>query len=310
MGAGWWASVFQNSLSRTCVPWLFLCSGDLLLSPRKTRPIGRFYARRFRRLLGPFLFWAAIYLWWRVEAHGETLSPRIISGMLLDGSVYYHFWFLYALAGLYLAAPFLETLRANLKEREFGVFLLLWFAFASILPWIEWAGDFEIGIPLGWFTSYFGYFLLGAWFREHRPLVNHRRLTLVISIALWALTLIATGWISVRDEGAINEVFLAYLAPNIVLLSVLGFSWMLGIDWEKILDRSRPMGRVLSTLSKASLGIYLGHVLVLEWIPRFLPLPDITSPFRPLLLLIATLLVSALLVMTGRAVPLLRRVVG
>src|SRR3546814_13654277 len=71
----WWASNFDDSLTRSCVPVFLMISGVLLLGKQETLAV--FFRKRFARILPPLLFWSLFYMsWntWRGEDYGAWLG--------------------------------------------------------------------------------------------------------------------------------------------------------------------------------------------------------------------------------------------
>ena len=100
-----WAC-WLNSLCRTAVPLFVMLSGFFLLPVReRTRD---FFARRFVRVVVPFLVWCVLYaiyqfLTGRTDAAGALLGVCRIP--VNFGVEIGHLWFVYMLLGLYLFAP-------------------------------------------------------------------------------------------------------------------------------------------------------------------------------------------------------------
>ncbi|HDQ06826.1 MAG TPA: hypothetical protein ENN36_08940, partial [Candidatus Bathyarchaeota archaeon] len=127
----WWTSTIYKSFALPCVPLFVILSGALLLQPSKTNePIRVFLKKRFNRIGLAFLFWSAVYLVW---AFLVTQTPvtfnNVIEGALysLFSGSYYHFWFLYLIAGLYLLTPILRKIVSVKDPKILKYLILLWF---------------------------------------------------------------------------------------------------------------------------------------------------------------------------------------
>lgn len=305
LDAGWWCALIMDSLSRTCVPWFVMISGCLLLGGRPMDGVGVFYRKRLARLLIPFLFWAAIYLSWRRYVHGDTSGLGELLVEIVTGPVYFHMWYLYMVAGLFAAAPFLGRMVAALTDREALWFIGVWFCGASLLPYYEWLVRAEVTVPLGWFGSFFGLFAAGAVSRRFRiPTELRPRVGMLLSV-LMLLTIGATVYLSWRSK-MLNETALLYLAPNILGLAVGGYMWLRDCDWSW-LGGSGPAPRLIRYVSRRSLPIYLAHVVLLELLAptvfsATVKVPLLAPPLLSLLTLIATLAV----VRVGGGIPGLR----
>jgi len=158
----WWTENIYNSLARPCIPLFVMLSGSLLLQPSKIEPLGEFFRKRFNRIGLPFLFWGTAYFAWRFLVNHEALSSSSILQGILTGP-YYHFWFLYALVGLYLITPILRVIVAYADRKTLGYFILLWFLGVAIVPLLSLSGTYSLDgnvfVILGWI----GYYLLGVY---------------------------------------------------------------------------------------------------------------------------------------------------
>ena len=260
----WFLAMVTTSLSRVCVPWFVIVSGFLVLNREKTASFRQFYCRRFTRILCPFMFWLTVHILWRHFYQHEQLSVRQWLVQTVQGPVYYHLWFLYMIVGLYLAAPFLSRMLDNLNDRQVILFLVLWFCLAALLPWAEWLLEFDTKVPIGIFGSYFGYFLFGGWIRRLQVPHVVARICGGLSLVLVVLTILGTTWISRRD-GDLNQVFLAYLAPNIVLLSLFSIIWLMRAQLSSVaVDRRMLATTILTVAGRNSFSIYGSHVLIMQ----------------------------------------------
>ena len=284
----WFLAMVATSLSRVCVPWFVIVSGFLVLNREKTASFRQFYCRRFARILFPFMFWLTVHTLWRHLYEHEHLSARQWLVEILQGPVYYHLWFLYMFVGLYLAAPFLSRMLDHLGDRQVALFMVLWFGLASLLPWAEWLLKFETKVPIGIFGSYFGYFLFGGWLRRLQVPHAVARICGGLSLVLVALTILGTTWIS-RWDGDLNQVFLAYLAPNIVLLSLFSMIWLMRtrLSWVAV-HRRWSMFAMLTAAGRNSFSIYGSHVLIMQLVGASLLPQSAILPMQFLILWLLT----------------------
>lgn len=275
----WYTALTANVLSRVCVPWFVIVSGFLLLPPEKSKCFRDFYSRRLKRLLLPFAFWVTVYIFWRVAHYPDR--PTTIEWLkeIVAGPVYYHLWFLYMLFGMYLAAPFLSRMLASLNDREVSLFLGIWFILASLGPWVQWVLRTDIGIPIGIFGSYFGYFIFGGWMSRRSFTSSTVSCSSWLTVGLLTLTIAGSVWICRRDQD-FNQVFLVYLAPNIVLLSLVSWIWITETKCSWIAEDRTAGHRLLSAIGKRSFALYACHIMVLQVADRWTPGLSNVYPFR------------------------------
>lgn len=191
-----WAC-WLNSLCRTAVPLFVMLSGFFLLPVReRTRD---FFARRFVRVVVPFLVWCVLYaiyqfLTGRTDAAGALLGVCRIP--VNFGVEIGHLWFVYMLLGLYLFAPVVSPWIETASRRAMEGYLALW-AFTLCIPYVhlvfpELLGEcFWNDTPmLYYFSGFLGYMVLAAYLRRYHaaPRAWHK----------WGVALLVVAGISRR----------------------------------------------------------------------------------------------------------------
>ncbi|MBI3622192.1 MAG: acyltransferase family protein, partial [Nitrospirae bacterium] len=259
----WWTVNVYDAFLRPCVPLFVMVSGLLLLDPSKVESLGLFFKKRMMKVLLPFLFWGVIYLVVKASIQATPLSLPAMLRELVSGPIYTHFWFLYMILGLYLAAPILRVYVAHAPVTLQYYFLALWFMAASIFPLMQTITGVSIGIPLVVATQYVGYFVLGPLLRER--VLGPR--ALAPAVALFAgcglFTAAATGAIVIRF-GSFHGLFYEFLSPNVVVMSVCAFLILRSLPWQRMMARHRLVSGAITQLSAWSFGIYIVHYLLVE----------------------------------------------
>jgi len=288
---GIWAAVFL-ALSRACVP-LFVVASSYLQFPLHY-PTGEFFRRRAVRVLIPFAVWTVVYaFYW-----GEPV--RNFQDLLLNFNYTAgHLWFVYMLVGLYLLMPLLSPWAEKVGKKELQGYLLLWL-FTTLIPLIrDWASGGSLAMTYGpggiprpalyplwgeaswnaygvfyYFSGFFGYLLLGLYFRKYVGQMSLRK-------ALWiAIPLLLAG-VAITGGG-----FLRRILSTTGGTFPFGGTLAQGVWWETtlcndtlgtalttvgllvLLRRIGSSGKfyrqILLPVSKASYGLYLGHMLILS----------------------------------------------
>jgi surface polysaccharide O-acyltransferase-like enzyme len=266
----WWTANLLDSLARPCVPLFVMVSGMLLLDPKKDPSLRAFFARRFTRVLVPFLAWALIYLAWRVAFHGEAISPARALREIVQGPVYTHFWFVYMLLGLYLATPILRLFVRVAGPEDRRYFLVLWLVTVSLLPLLRRFANLEIGIGFVVTTGFVGYFLLGYHLRDVVLGPRQMAAALTAFVLLTAFTAIASWAVSAR-AGAFEEFFYGNLTPNVIAMSACAFLVLRALPYERFAVRTPRAFAVMRVVAEASFTIYLLHMIVVESILYAVP---------------------------------------
>lgn len=256
----WWVGNVYDSAVRWCVPLFVMISGALLLDPSKNEPLKTFYSKRVSRLLVPLLFWTLVYLAWRVAKGVVTGNPESVSSLLgsvLDGTPYYHLWFLYMIVGLYLFTPFMRMVVAQASTSSLWVLVaagMVMAAVNSLYSKISGVGD---GLFINWFLLYVPYFFLGYLLRHSETYPSRKSVifTLLTSIPLTAVGFYLLAIIAGKSVGLY---FYDYLSVTVIPMSVAVF-WLFKAY-------KQPIGSMSMTKSLAALtlGVYLIHPMFLE----------------------------------------------
>jgi surface polysaccharide O-acyltransferase-like enzyme len=301
----WWEGNLFDAATRWCVPVLVMVSGALLLDSGRREDAPTFYRKRAARILAPLLFWSAFYLGWRYLKGWHKGAPPTASELgesVLMGVPYFHLWYLYMIAGLYLVTPLLRLLLQRVGRGTLYWLVALLFLINGTSSAAGILLELNLGLPLHWFISYLPYFLAGhliatsAW--QPPPLA--------LCLALLA-AILATATGCYLGSGALGLqrglYFYNYLSITVIPMSLCAM----------LLLKQRPAllpSATAQRMGQLSLGIYLVHPVLLELLhtqqiyplryPALLAIPGIT-----LLTYGAAAVVSWLI---GR-VPLLQRVV-
>lgn len=262
----WWAANFYDSLTRGAVPVFVMLSGALLL-PR-VESYRDFFRKRLQRILIPFIAWSVFYLLWRKFFQEPSLGLPEALRRVASGEVYFHLWFLYLIAGLYLVTPLLRVFVARATRRDLFYFLGLCFLVASIVPF--WANldslFFHTGlrfrIPAEMAQGYMGYFLLGFALLKGSQASSIKK-AVFLWLAAFLVCFLGSGWV-VFHANKFPTIFYDNLAPNIVLHAATFF-----VIVKETVTRLEPrwsagVKQALLSFSAASFGIYLIHPVFID----------------------------------------------
>ncbi len=248
-----------------CIPVFVMISGALLLDDSRNETAVSFYKRRMHRIGVPLVFWSFVYLVVRQVIGHEELTIRYVIKLILTGEPYYHLWFLYMIAGLYLITPMLRTYirHSCLKERIILIAIIFILAGAysqvNILFWSNQKSIFTMFLP------FIGYYLCGYQLRFIDPKKIPSRY-LVAALVLCAFYISMLTDVFIETQGKINNrnIF-DFFSPPVVVMSI-------AIFWAAyLIDRNaKPKKGVLKNaaawVASTTLGIYVLHFGILEYI--------------------------------------------
>jgi Uncharacterized protein conserved in bacteria len=312
----WWTFVAYKSLSLVCVPLFVILTGALLLQPSKIHePIKVFLKKRLNRLGLAFLFWTFVYLAWGFFISKMPLTLyNVLQGTVisLTTGAYYHFWYIYLIAGLYIITPLLRAAIAYRDEKLVRYLILIWFIGICIVPLLPLFTDYSVNGEIFIMGGYTGYFLIGAYLQRAQLRKRYMYSFLIVGLIF---TLICT-WIMTYPLEPLNNVyyFFDYLAVNVVVMSIGAYALLLTFPSNWPGDKHPYASKLVKAISNNTLPIFLGHVIVLETLSRGLlgftmdlsVFPIIEVPVAS----VAILLITLGLVLLMKKVPVLRKLIG
>jgi surface polysaccharide O-acyltransferase-like enzyme len=310
----WWSQTAYDSLAVLGVPLFVMLSGALLLQPSKVNePIRVFLKKRFNRIGLAFVFWSAIYVVWSYYVIHNALTVSSVIQMFLSGGVYYQFWFIYLIMGLYLITPVLRIVVAYADKKILRYLIILWFIAVALIPLFHLITGFGVDSSLFLFGGWIGYFILGVYLMDVQVKTKTLKRLLVVGI-VW--TIIGT-WIMAYPFHSLNQYYYFFfpLTANVVMASVTLFMLLSKkpSDWP---GSNHPrFSRLLHVISVNTLPIFFFHVIVLESLNKgFLGFKLSLTVINPVieipLATTVTLFLTLGLILLMKKVPILRKLVG
>jgi surface polysaccharide O-acyltransferase-like enzyme len=313
----WWTATVFKFLTLSAVPIFIMLSGGLLLQPSKTHePIKGFLKKRANRIGWAFAFWSAIYLAWGFFISGTPVTlNNVVQGIVkgLFTGPWYHFWFLYLIAGLYLITPILRVIVANRNQNLIMYLIILWFIGVSIVPLLQLTTGYSLNVGVFVLGGTIGYFMLGACLQKARV----RPSILYAMFILGFVWTVSTTWLMrfVFPSAGADYFFFDYLSANIIIASVALFTILsrFKADWP---GGNHPhLSRVVRAISVNTLPIYMFHVIILMSLQRgFFGFTLSLTVMDPIIgvpiITAATFIITFGLILIMKRVPVLRKLIG
>lgn len=280
----WYALLAMQACFIFAVPVFFAISGMNLLNYRAKYDTRTFIVKRVRRVGVALLFGSAVcYLLYGIfpnsfwGAQDTVLSVKGFIKGFLSNTINDTYWFLYTIIGLYLLTPVL-SLAANAK-RLLQYILGCTFIASVLLPCAAFLGfDRAYLDPLfGWFAFSnvaLLYFVGGYYIMRFIPADKG---LLRSPVAMGALYVLATGTmylVALTSNGAVgfdalpeayNSFAVSIQSPLVIVQAFAifqGFRVM-----EPKLRRLKRRGQgMLRHCANASLGVYLIHIPIINWL--------------------------------------------
>ena len=304
-GATWKVFTAYLNPCHSTVPVFFMISGALFLDQRKPIGINRLYKKYIPRMLVTFFIWSTLYALTDKPASVMDFMEKLVSG-------HYHMWFILALVGCYMVVPFLRKITES--EQLTKYFLLLSFMFLIIvgytLPLFEdvpvsfissgakLANKFFDGFSVRLVLGYPFYMVLGYYLDKKEFSKKAQVAVMGVGVLAYVIMVVATIWWSVGVQTAVNSLHKKF-SPLIFLLAAAVFVFGKYVLSGMALKNKGKT--VVRSLSKYTLGVYLVHVFVLDFVEKqmgFTALsfnPVIAAPCVAIVVYMISLLISAIL---------------
>ena len=305
--SAWWFGNLVESGSRWSVPLFVMISGALLLTSPRTADARAFYRRRFARLGPALIVWTIAYL---IFGHITAGAPRRFEDAfrsVLAGRPFYHLYFLFVIAGLYVVAPALRLLFERVSRRSLMIMTALAFGLAIGDVAIQYLGGGGAPNALTRWLPFVGFFLAGAWLRDVAS--TPRRIRLAAGIALGGVIATAVGTaLMVGPLGlglGAGRYLYEYQSITTVPVSLAVFLLLVWLGPGLTHRLPATLRGLMSSVAICSFGIYLVHPMVL------VGLGSLGVGMRMTVVPLAVLLTMALVFLGSWAiVALVRRVPG
>jgi surface polysaccharide O-acyltransferase-like enzyme len=252
-----YTACFWDGIARWGVPIFVMISGALFLEPSKTITIKNIFNKYIFHIAVLFVVWSLFYTCLCCFAQNNFGIHFIIKHCC---SGYYHLWFLYMIAGLYLISPLLRPIIQKEDKNLLLFLLILWFVMSSIIPFINFIlpqtkhfcdliikTKLKFSFPL----SFVGYFVLGYYLHKY---INIKRTSLIICILLFCLAAIVVGDIKYSVPGTDKQSFFFNAFCPFVIFTAISIFLLLK---NKCLQAKQ--NKIILQLSNLTLGVYLIH---------------------------------------------------
>lgn len=328
-------SAFFDTLVRCCVP-LFVIASSYLQFPLHYST-GEFFRKRAVRILVPFIIWSVFYaFYW-----GEPVS-NLKSLLLNFNYAAGHLWFVYMLVGLYIIMPLLSPWAEKVGKKELSIYIGIWL-FTTIIPLIrDWACSDPLAMTYGptgiprqalfplwgeaswnaygtfyYVSGFLGYMLIGLWLRKFGGDIKPGR-SWVVAIAsfLAGFAICYFGFIRRVDitgggnfpvGGLVND---AVWWETTWINDTLGVALMtigLVLIFRKITSSGRFYEKILIPVSKASYGMYLGHMVALAFYSQLFRSCIASTPLTIILTAVCSFVTTAVVAVLIKKIPVVGR---
>lgn len=300
----WGVYNLMSLLVRGAVPVFFMISGTLFLG-REEFDVKHFLRKNVCHLIFLYACWLVLYALYTQWMEGNLGDWYGFVKKAAEG--YGHLWFMPAMIMCYLAIPVVwSAIHGKRMRLSYFLFLfgMLTILKANVLLFSEWsyalatlAGKFDIA-----YLQYIGFMVLGYYLSRR----EYGRKERWISMLVYVVSVIAaTGlnrWYCLAHSEAVTWIHGHYIVLTALEAAAI-YCFMLSFK-----GKLESAGNVLKMLSGHTLGIYLLHAMVLDFLIRHQWNVSMCTPWLSIPMLTGMVFgISLLLVFAGRKIPMLRR---
>lgn len=247
----WDLANILNSASRVSVPLFFMISGFLFFGERSAQP------RHFLRIALCLLFYSGVALAYIVLF--TSINAELSLKNLLQKPVFYHLWFFFAIAVIYLVSPLIQV--KNVSGKMLLVLMVMIGIIANPNTVTQKIGGFE-WLPINLYINgdTFYYILYGMLGRAIGMMDTQKKALTVISalLCITAVVVISRGTLyELRWRGNFADTWYVYCGPAVFIFAMS----LLTLVKNTLNKQTVP---VLGLISRHSLGIYGFHALIIH----------------------------------------------
>jgi len=265
------AANFYDSINRFGVPVFVMISGALFINPNRENDVKRLWMHNILRLLVVYFLWCYVYYifqsiyLWKFDFWHQNIM-RTVKGIAYATD---HLWFLGMLVGLYALSPVINSWIRNASKQNIEYFLFLVVVFQVIRTTItillnsSLVSRFSEIFTVAELSGYLGYFVFG-YYLSNFEVPKKLRYAIYGSIPLAVAINYLVSWkMSINQNGynpGIYDSFGLFTFLEAIAL------FMLVVNLCRKRNVKPSASKVLKAFSKDTFGVYLMHVMILDYI--------------------------------------------
>ncbi len=288
------------------VPCFLITTGALLLGSQKNHDIKYIFRKYILRMVIVLFLFGTVYNLMELiyDAHMTFKIEYLGTALLgvIQGQSWAHMWYLYCIIGIYLLLPLWKVFSDNASDEVIKYVLIVMFVIHSVAELTQ-----LFGITFGFYdhirTIYPFWILMGVAY--NRGILNRFDkikwpVFIIVSLLICSFTVLN----ELYGNKTIQGILFNYDSVLIVLQASSLYLIISRIQPKQVLKK------VLLTIDEKSFGIYVIHMVSVNFIYKFLKI----NPFGMhgtylALVIISAFAVSFILAAIMRKMPLLKRII-
>lgn len=277
------AANFIDSVNRYGVPIFVMISGALFLDGNRSSDIKRLWLHNILRIViiyfvqgFAYYVYQSVYLWNFDFWHYGPL--RTLTGIVYSTN---HLWFLGMIAGLYILSPVIKKWVNNADRKNIEYFLMVFIVFQILNTTLsvlldsslydKFANEFRI-VEV---SRYLGYFVLGYYLMNYE-LPKKLRIVIYATVPADIFANYFISYLMTKNEGSYNPgVYDCFGLFTFLEVAAL-FMAVKTLDGKIV---SGIKGKILTGVSNDTFGVYLIHVMILDFIFRNNVFEKLSNPW-------------------------------
>lgn len=267
----WRIANSYDAVFRFGVPIFVMISGALFLSGSKEINIKRLYTHNILRLIIIYIVWSVVYGLFDCRAYSwEILTKGDILREIL--ATRYHLWYLPMIVGIYMLLPILKTWITNAKKKELQYFLLLFLIFQVGKQTMLAIVDSEVVsylwglVNLEMVCGYLGYFVLGYYIMHFGVEAKWRKWIYISGFLSVGANIFLGDYLAQKAGEPLAEIYDSFGVFTFLIVVALFVFFACGLG---NVNYGEKVSKVIKEISKATLGIFLMHLVFIEYLEAF-----------------------------------------
>lgn len=306
----WITANLIESVFYFAVPIFFMISGAMLIDYNKRYGLKEYFSKRITKTLIPFIIWSFIGLFIQIYyMHTIKISSvnltYIING-LLNGNLVQVYWFFIPLFCIYLSIPVFALIPDDKKKDILIYVCSLTFILNILIPFlISVFGlkiDYSISIAVGGGSLFFA--LAGYLLHKYEISRKYRLILYILAVFGFLMHFFGTYYLSMA-AGDVVKTYKGFTNVPSILYSI-GVFVFIKYDLIKLMKLD-IISRIVKFLDYYTLGIYLIHWYLLEFILRTFHLANTSIVYRLFAPLIVVV-ISVIIIYVVRKIPIIEKI--
>lgn len=291
-----------NNITMWAVPCFVMITGSLLLDKERHITYGKLFKKYILRIVVLLISFSLIYRFFDVTMAGEVFNiDEILLSLkkMATATGWSHLWYLYMLISLYLMLPIYKKFVQHSNRKDIAYFLVLNLVFLSLLPMLKY-WDINLGFYIQ-ITTIYTFYLIGGYAIYKGIVKINKTLSYLLFILGLGVSVFIT-FVKWQKTDLNLDIFNNYFSLVILLQAICLFNIVVNSNLRlpKVLDK------ILLSVDKHSMGIYLIHMIFIRYIFKYTSFNPFDNIGISFLLVVGIIIASYVVAFILKKLPLVK----